>query len=599
MWVFDNALWTLTKAWNTIADSSKKWFDSLVNFLNLKKTWAMLVMSLLILTTTLWVLNWISSSMSSSVYEIKFYWTQEAQEKFQSSNIQDNYKTIQQLLNFWSTFTYTFLKSSWFSVTDEEWLYSLMKNNIKNYNNNNLNFDTTTNSSILWDIKKIQKKYSFYWSKFDKYLFQDETSTITLWWWTTNKYVVKDLFINKWWLLKISCLLPQLWWKRIISNDWECAWIWYYVALKEFLLENSDVDIAFPISDENWWQIYLKKFNENWWQTVLFSKFIEFLERKDITNLFYVWEYWKKNDFINWIKKTYFYQLVFDWIFTDTLWTEFIAWNTAWLVDRKFNTAKKEENKDNNQTQDQTQNQKVEEKKKIYEENWSYYIDWLNELELAQLNYTITRRITENLFTSFQAVLHRLLAIDNTLTKDQNWCLMKTKEWWNYVRYSSCDLIEEMKWSSKVKTFFENIQERTENFWTEVISSVNFKVPMFWIWFTEWLTWFWIVWIQKLNWQDFLALKKFYFQQDSAWDSSTEKLWYIIWIAIWCVFIVFYYAFYLSVLFIISILLWMLYIRLSEQFSKKEKMNIDISKLKDKDQQFDLIQQLSMENTLE
>lgn len=588
-----NFYWKAIEAW--------KWkFSALVNFLSLSQVWSMLIISILILTTTLWVLTTISNSMSTSVYEIKFYSTQEAEEKFQSTNIEDNFKTISKLITFWSTFTYSFLKNSWFSTNEWSWLYELMKKNIKNYNNNNLNFDESTNTKMMNNIKKIQTKYWLFWTHFDKFLFHDKTSKINMWSNFSNKYLFKDYFINKWWLLKISCLLPQLWWKRTISNVWECSNIWYYIALKEFLLENSDIEIAFPISTENWNEIYLKKFNENWWITSWFQKFKDFLEQKEISNLFYVWEYWKKNSLINWIKKTYFYQLVFDWIFSDTLWIEFINWNTIWLIDRKMNW-----NSDNIKKEKQQEEEnkiKNKEKIEIYEDNWNYYVDWLNELELAQLNYVITRRITDNLFTSFDHVLHWILEIENEITNDSNWCLMKLKQWWYVLKYDTdyiCELIQEMKWSNTIKNFFDKIQERTENLWSDQISTVNFKIPIFWMWFSKWMTWFWVLWVQKINWKDFLALKKFYFQHENVWDDSVSQLWTIIWWSIWFVFIVFYFSFYITILLIIWLILWMLYINLSEQFTKKEKLRQDLDLLSERNKQFDTISKISNDNSID
>lgn len=599
------------KLWNfSLSDFSQqayqvwKWkFWALVNFLSLSQVWSMLIISILILTTTLWVLTSISSSMNTSVYEIKFYSTEEAEEKFQSTNTEDNFKTIKKLISFWSTFTYSFLKKSWFTLNEWDWLYELIKSNINNYNKNNLNFDESTNTKMMNNIKKIQTKYWLFWSHFDKFLFHDQMSQINMWWSFSNKYVLKDYFINKWWLLKVSCLLPQLWWKRTISKTWECSNIWYYVALKEFLLENSDIDIAFPISTEDWNEIYLKKFTENWWLTWWFQKFKDFLESKNISNLFYVWEYWKKNSLIDWIKKTYFYQLVFDWIFSDSIWIEFINWNTMWLIDRRMTWQSDQKNeKKEEEIENKKDKKKWKDKIEIYEENWSFYVDWLNELEIAQLNYNITRRITDNLFTSFDSVLEWMLEIDNTISNDSNWCLMKLTKWWYIIKYDTdylCDLIKEMKWSTEIKSFFDKIQERTENFWADEISTVNFQIKAFWMWFTDWLTWFWTLWVQKINWKDFLALKKFYFQHDDLWDDSVWRLWTIIWISIWFVFIVFYFSFYITIFFIISLILWMLYINLSEQFSKKEKEAQDLETLAEKNKQFDSLSQISAENAIE
>ncbi len=143
--IFDEFWQWLKNTYNQSKDKIKVF----TNFLNTKIIVSIIAISFLLITL-IWSIFWeLNKALYNSVYEIKFYTTEEAEEKFWYDNVEDNTIIIEQLLNFWSVFTYDYLNNFYWWVSwnwnDErvanwELLSDLVKKNINNYNNNKLNF---------------------------------------------------------------------------------------------------------------------------------------------------------------------------------------------------------------------------------------------------------------------------------------------------------------------------------------------------------------------------------------------------------------------------------------------------------------------------
>ena len=608
--IFDEFWQWLKNTYNQSKDKMKVF----TNFLNTKLIVSIIAISFLLITL-IWSIFWeLNKALYNSIYEIKFYTTEEAEEKFWYDNVEDNTIIIEQLLNFWSVFTYDYLNNFYWWVSwnwnDErvanwELLSDLVEKNINNYNNDKLNFDQIwdTNTELITNIKKIRTKYNLFWNSFNNYIFQNSKTDILDSTWNISWNVFKDILQYNWsTYTRISCLMKNQD-TRTINENWICSWIWYYVALKEFLLEQNDINISFPIEINNkdldisinwksWQKLYIKKFKENWQFTETYNIFISFLNEKNITNIFYVTKNNKEWEFLKWLKKTYFYEDVFKWVLEDESLSNLWSWNSIELFNiRQINKSDTENNKKNNTNYDQimiTENNQ--------EENWqSFEINNVDIKTISILNYSLTKDLTTRLWNSFNNVLTIMLNSENEIT-NWNWeCIMKNNTNQQYVKYDSinCNSIINMKWwnvdNSLIWKFLWTDSE--ENITYNKISTVNYEIPWFWI-SIDWNTaWIYVAWIQKWDNRDFYWLKKIYFPQSEKrdiwtwpWQNSRQyiinKLFQIVWPVLWLAFIFLYYWSYMIILLMLWWLLAILFNHLSSQFTEKEQIAKNIQNVK-------------------
>ncbi len=602
--IFDEFWQWLKNTYNQSKDKIKVF----TNFLNTKIIVSIIAISFLLITL-IWSIFWeLNKALYNSIYEIKFYTTEEAEEKFWYDNVEDNTIIIKQLLNFWSVFTYDYLNNFYWWVSwnwnDErvanwELLSDLVKKNINNYNNNKLNFDQIwdTNTELITNVKKIRTKYNLFWNAFNNYIFQNSKTDISDSTWNISWNVFKDILQNNWTTYtRISCLMKN-WDTRTINESWICSWIWYYVALKEFLLEQNDINISFPIEINNkdldisinwksWQKLYIKKFKENWQFTETYNIFISFLNKKNITNIFYVTKNNKEWEFLKWLKKTYFYEDVFKWVLEDESLSNLWSWNSIELFNiRQINKSNTEDNKKNNTNYDQimiTENNQ--------EENWqSFEINNVDIKTISILNYSLTKDLTTRLWNSFNNVLTIMLNSENEI-RNWNWeCVMKNNTNQQYIKYDSinCNSIINMKWwnvdNSLIWKFLWTDSE--ENITYNKISTVNYEIPALWI-AIDWNTaWIYVAWIQKWDNRDFYWLKKIYFPQSEkkdiwTWQNVINWLFSIIWPVLWFTFIFLYYWTYMIILLMLWWLLAILFNHLSSQFTEKEQTAKNIQNVK-------------------
>lgn len=615
-------------------NSAEARINATSKFLKTRMNIILIILCILSITIIWSLFNEINKTLNTQVYEIKFYTTEEAEEKF-GWWTEDSLLTIKALIWFWSIFTYNFLIENWnwFSI---DTLYELVWENIKNYNSNNLNFDQIwdKNQDLILNVKRINSKYNLFWNNFNQYIFQNTKVNDSKW------DILKDIFSNGWnWnYTKLSCLNRNKDWKRTIwcSDD-----IWYYIALKEFLLEENDIDITFPLSiktestdwisltSEEWWdKIYLKKFNKYWEFTSAYNNFINFLKNKNITNIFYIsWWFSNKNELLTWFKKVYFYKEIFDWalkdqelsnyflnnsmqIISDNFWQNIIdlnninswnywPWSVAWMNTDNNNTNTnntnlttwKKDNKDKwkeNKKED-TNNSWIIISTEISEENWdqTFHINNLNEINKSNVNYIITRNLTESTWKTFNNVLTLILDIDNQV-EDNNWECYLIINWWKYwlrYDYSICESIKKMKWQTSDSSLMQKfIWTKDDNISNENITSINFQIPT-WTWIkiiNNWWIWIWVAWIQKLNNRDFYWIKKIYFPKAEQRVNINNDQITQVWSFLFLLTVVFlYYWSYIIIITILTSWLVILYSRLSKQFTDREETARDMESYKE------------------
>lgn len=83
-----------------------------------------------------------------------------------------------------------------------------------------------------------------------------------------------------------NCLVKNAKKEWSISSAWICSRKGYYLALRAYLLENLDKEIAFPIKVKGK-TLQLKKFREDWTLTEGYIEFQNYLEKTKIINIFH------------------------------------------------------------------------------------------------------------------------------------------------------------------------------------------------------------------------------------------------------------------------------------------------------------------------
>lgn len=516
---------------------------------------------------------------------------------------------VEQIIGSWGLIAPTYLAN----FGTDEWT-ELIQKNLNLYfdwwfelNNN----DESNDDKLVSLIKHITNKEKTFWRNFANiYMSEDAIqigdSTINNW---RLFKVVNPLITWEWKNLKWENCLSKVNKDRKISAQGVCSRKWYFLALRTFLLETLDKDIAFPIKID-WKEYQLKKFNKDNWQiTLWYSNFVDFLNKTQIANLFYqmqwldfdnLWQIgWTTEKTNSWLKHLALFNLVYKWLFdkpkssTNKLsYSQEVLWaisNNYWdylpeivklklWTDKTINNKKPWDNWENQEQASTTQEQPKptkEEKNDISEMNeQSQIILTWNENEKNYLNYTLVKEVVDNLIDSSYAYYNDLLTWESASidfnNENQNGCMLSLADGSKVIyNTSKCSSIKDMlalgqfskdtvivnkEWI--VNETIEKVEKTTSNLLTDSrnhtsIAWVNFKVPMWWIlWVNKDWVGFWIKGIESVDWLNRLVIKQYKFNY--AWPSTdTSSKNAQLFLKSWSVIVqILYFCFYFTLYFI-------------------------------------------------
>lgn len=396
-----------------------------------------------------------------------------------------------------------------------------------------------------------------------------------------------------------NCLVKNSKKEWTISTAWVCARKGYYLALRAYLLENLDKEIAFPLKLKDK-TLQLKKFREDWTLTEWYVEFQNYLEKTKIINIFHqnAWKITPAVDKLNdGLKALASYELVFKDLFTlydqsknlsydeltlSAIWFQFsdtlplIVRTQSWIVVKDKEQKKEEEKEDKKDTKKEDNKKKKKAKDDETQKKIEYKLSdngvmvlELGENEKNNLNFEIMNDVFNNLKASSLAYFKDIffwsqyakLNYDNAQI---NGCALTLTDG-SILSYpiKDCDDIRKMlgideltnnirpQWLlQKAKTTVDKAFTETNSI--NAVRWINFSVPSMWIlWVNKQWVWFWIKGLDRDKNSVKLVVKHFQFNFAWPWfdennddNKNMMQMWsYVVQIVYFLLYFTLYYVF--------------------------------------------------------